>query len=71
VRVCEQGHIRKSAKYAVEVNASTHAQHHTMLIMMMKTNGTSNVVDYIEKKMILKLKDGLGQRIFFCILETS
>jgi hypothetical protein len=49
MRVYASKGMRESAKYAGEVNASTHAQHHMMMMMimimmmMMKSNGTSSI----------------------------
>jgi hypothetical protein len=50
---------------ACRVTASIHAQHQTMM-MMIKSNGTSNVPDYVKGKKIANHKDGLGQLVFFC-----
>ncbi len=71
-----QGHIRESAKYAVGVNTSIHAEHHMILMiimlmmMTMRSNHNSNAAAYIEKKMVTKPRDGLGQLILFYISET-
>jgi hypothetical protein len=69
-RVRKQGHMRESAIDAASASASTHAQHHTML-MMMKRHESSNFVSYIEKKMITKSRNKLGQSrfLFLCMPE--
>jgi hypothetical protein len=64
--VRKQGHIHESAINADEANAaSTHAQHHIM--MMMKSYGTSSSVTYIEKKIITISRDELGHPMFFFV----
>jgi hypothetical protein len=47
---------------ACRIKASIHTQHHMM--MMMKSNDTTNVPVDVEKKRIANNKDGLGQMVF-------
>jgi hypothetical protein len=65
-----QGHIRELAIGVVEADASSHGQHHMMVMKSDGTgNATSNVAVCIEKKVITISNDECGRSIFFFILR--
>jgi hypothetical protein len=74
VRACSQaqGHIRELAIGVVEADASTHGQHHMMVMKSDGTgNATSNIAVFIEKKVITISSDEFGQSIFFSLFSGN